>query len=855
MPRLWGLLRRAYRLARRLLSVIRGRGGSDRPRRGALGKWLAVDTLATPFIAHGAARALRSKAQQGFGARAVGELELLAQRPVEPERRVSALWELTLLLSNQSDGEAAARSIDFLEALDAIPANGVPWALRATIQAECLLKSGRWEEARKICLAAATANPHDPNLRLACANLYADAPSGALPQGADADALRLEWINAVFIDTGLEPLEQAGNSLALDRLQVRVADNARRKGGPLVTVIVPVYNAGPQLATALRSLLEQTWVNLEILVVDDCSTDETAALVRGLAQEDDRLRLLQADENGGPYVARNLGLLEAKGEFVTTHDGDDWSHPRKIECQVEHLLANPGVLANLSAHVRATEHLVFSRRGNPGFYIFPNMSSLMFRREAVLEKVGYWDCVRFGGDSEFKKRLERVFGQDKVQSLSTGPLSILRVHDASLTANPVTGYNGYKVGARREYDEGVAFWHSQQAEGRALYMPFPCKQRPFAAPYIMRTPQGKAERHFDVILVSDFRLDGGTTSSNINEIRACRRLGLRVGLVQCGAYLLRPGRKVHTGVRALIDGDGVQMLVWGERARADLVLVRFPLVLQDETMALPEVKGTAVKIIANQPPQRTRNDHSDLLYDIDHCDRRAAALFGAEPVWHPIGPMAREGLEELKPRITLAEEDWVNLIELADWEVDRTAPRSGAPIVIGRHSRDHWVKWPDRAADLLAAYPQAGDLVVKVLGGAQVPKRLLKGRLPGNWEVHAFGSMEPKEFLAGLDVFVYYPHPRYLEAFGRSIFEAMAVGVPVVLPPQFQPVFGEAALYAEPEDVERVVRALAGNSDAYMQRVRAGRAFVAANFGYEMQRRRLEPWISALGHVAVAQQD
>lgn len=63
-------------------------------------------------------------------------------------------------------------------------------------------------------------------------------------------------------------------------------------------------------------------------------------------------------------------------------------------------MARPKLAANMSQQARATSELLFHRRGNPGHYVFDNMSSLMFRREPVLQKLGYWDSVRFGADSE-----------------------------------------------------------------------------------------------------------------------------------------------------------------------------------------------------------------------------------------------------------------------------------------------------------------------------------------------------------------------------------------------------------------------------------------------------------------------
>src|SRR5699024_8829502 len=81
------------------------------------------------------------------------------------------------------------------------------------------------------------------------------------------------------------------------------------------------------------------------------------------------------------------------------------------------------------------------------------------------------------------------------------------------------------------------------------------------------------------------------------------------------------------------------------------------------------------------------------------------------------------------------------------------------------------------------------------------------------------GAQQPREFLSGLDFFVYYHDPRWVEAFGRTILEALASGVVAVLPPHFEVLFGDAALYAEPRDVRMVVEQMRADRTAYDHQV------------------------------------
>jgi len=92
---------------------------------------------------------------------------------------------------------------------------------------------------------------------------------------------------------------------------------------PLVSVVMPCYNAAAYLEQAVGSVLGQTLADLELIVVDDGSRDASPEILARLAQEDDRLRLLHQD-NRGPYPARNLGLRHARGKYVAFLDADDW---------------------------------------------------------------------------------------------------------------------------------------------------------------------------------------------------------------------------------------------------------------------------------------------------------------------------------------------------------------------------------------------------------------------------------------------------------------------------------------------------------------------------------------------------
>ena len=98
----------------------------------------------------------------------------------------------------------------------------------------------------------------------------------------------------------------------------------------LISVIVPVYNILDCLERCVNSICAQTWKNLEILLVDDGSTDGTGKLCDLLAEKDDRIRVFHKP-NGGSSSARNLGISMAKGKWIGFVDSDDWIEPQMYE--------------------------------------------------------------------------------------------------------------------------------------------------------------------------------------------------------------------------------------------------------------------------------------------------------------------------------------------------------------------------------------------------------------------------------------------------------------------------------------------------------------------------------------------
>ena len=258
---------------------------------------------------------------------------------------------------------------------------------------------------------------------------------------------------------------------------------------PLVSVIVAVFNAEKTLGTALQSLFAQRGVRLEILAVDDASSDDSASVVAAWAERCPAhvtLRLLRHSTNQGAYAARNTGAAEATGTFVTVHDSDDWSHPDKLRCQVAALSANQALMATLSYWVRATPELLFHRwRLDEYGWVYPNISSLMVRKE-VIETLGFWDEVKVNADTEYRLRVEAAFGAGSIQEVLPGiPLAFGRSSMHSLSQHTASHVISQFTGMRYHHLAAAQKWHAQAATPQALYLPRKPKERLYYAPQDM----------------------------------------------------------------------------------------------------------------------------------------------------------------------------------------------------------------------------------------------------------------------------------------------------------------------------------------------------------------------------------
>lgn len=438
--------------------------------------WLECDSGSiAPPSARPYAAELECALWRGFSDQALPWLNAILERG-PPRERGAAGWALARWHFDQSDIRSARIAIEAFhehpQSTDSVSHAG-PYLLAIQL----MLAEGEIDSAQTLLKKGIARFGDTPDFALAKMLIARANKAG------DGEVSRC--LAELYDGTSLEPVcLMAGREVRFDRLSTASSIDiiSDANSSPLVSVIVPVFNGGRVLSKALSGLMAQTWTNLEILVVDDGSNDETAAVAQNAAKVDNRIRVIQLNKNQGAYAARNEGFAQARGAFVTVHDADDWSHPRKIECQARALVENSALKASISHWVRAGDDLEMTRWRIEEGWIFRNVSSLMIRVE-LREELGFWDRTRVNADTEYYYRILAAYGSSAIEEVQAGsPLAFGRTLAQSLTNQSATHVRTQYSGVRHDYMEAAHLWHSAATSSDDLHLPQHPTSRPFHAP-------------------------------------------------------------------------------------------------------------------------------------------------------------------------------------------------------------------------------------------------------------------------------------------------------------------------------------------------------------------------------------
>ncbi|NQN91012.1 glycosyltransferase family 2 protein [Streptococcus suis] len=218
---------------------------------------------------------------------------------------------------------------------------------------------------------------------------------------------------------------------------------------PLISIIIPNFNRGHLLKEVLESVLNQTYQPLEIVVVDDASTDNSIAIIQNLQKSIPNLLLIQQEINSGANACRNLGVDHAKGEYIAFLDSDDYFLPDKLEKQLKVFNQYPEVGFVVTGFGAKTVQVLPEGIIPLKETIFQNnlggFSTLMVKKSLFLEVGGLDQSLPSCQDWDLFLKLLTVSKGYKVAE----DLVIYEVQDDSISKNVSKVVQGYKIVSER----------------------------------------------------------------------------------------------------------------------------------------------------------------------------------------------------------------------------------------------------------------------------------------------------------------------------------------------------------------------------------------------------------------------
>ena len=227
---------------------------------------------------------------------------------------------------------------------------------------------------------------------------------------------------------------------------------------PDISVLLSVYNSENYISESIESILDQSYANFELIIVDDCSTDGSFEICKSYANKDRRIVLLRNSVNLGGCQTLNEGLKHTRGKYVARQDNDEWSYPDRLAKQIKFMEDNPevGVLGGSMEIINEMGEIVGKRNykttdSSIRKYIFrysPFSHPLVMFRKSILDKVGYYDCTHAPADDY---ELYFRMGQESKFANLNDVLLKYRVVATSLTNSRTRKMELKTIGVRKKY--------------------------------------------------------------------------------------------------------------------------------------------------------------------------------------------------------------------------------------------------------------------------------------------------------------------------------------------------------------------------------------------------------------------
>jgi glycosyltransferase involved in cell wall biosynthesis len=462
-------------------------------------------------------------------------------------------------------------------------------------------------------------------------------PSGLVEQALKTDSInpftqngnQEIWANSLskIVEIGNAEFKIENSSLPpLDRLS---ATDQPQVDGPLVTVIVTTYKPDHTLETAVKSLINQTYKNLEILIVDDASAAEFDSTLKEIAALDQRITLHKMPTNGGTYLARNFGIGIACGDFVTFHDSDDWSSPVKIQEQLKPLQQDPEQHSTISMSLRVDENVIITRLGYRSDR--ENLSSLLVRK-TIFTEVGLFDQVRKSADREFVDRIASLTGKKPTRVKKR--LSLVRLGTANLTGGDFLAR--YMAQERIQYRSAYLLEAPETRMTDSIESPSNGKRFPKPGKFFVNPEQNYPDA--DLVIIDNLLIIANDTAGLVDLIKAAITQNKRVHLVHSETVntgnaaspkykigFSSPERFIAPAIMNLCKDHDIKISTLQSEVRTNQVIIRDPLFTVFPHSSNSGIKTQSVSLEnseATLPTGLTNSQANELM------SKNIAVLFG-----------------------------------------------------------------------------------------------------------------------------------------------------------------------------------------------------------------------------------
>jgi len=246
---------------------------------------------------------------------------------------------------------------------------------------------------------------------------------------------------------------------------------------PLVSIIIPLYNTEKYIEKAINSVINQTYTNWQLIIIDDCSTDSSLEIVMNIRKSNkfsnEKIVIKRMTKNMGTYVALNIALKLAKGKYFCILGSDDIYIPEKLQIQIDEFTKNPNYVCVAGKYIRKDlkenicEDINVSKqqmqRGIMGECTCMYLTS-------IIKNIGYYDCVRYGADTNYIYRVYKCFGKDRVCKINKILYTAVQRPNRLTIASTKRNRNIY-----------VSTFKKWLGRGN-YYIGFPLKKRPYNVP-------------------------------------------------------------------------------------------------------------------------------------------------------------------------------------------------------------------------------------------------------------------------------------------------------------------------------------------------------------------------------------